>query len=226
MKMQSILLALAVTHALVGCSAGDEPVADGDLARVREAPASLQRHGVVRYAARGGADMAELTLLSDRGEALGTLSAVKDAANESLKIALALPGHDLTISRSKHEASITLNGRAASLAEATPELDMTRALLVEEGFLEEPGEPVSQENEGAPTLESQASTSAQRGGGCVKPLRSGCYRSSNQAWACAQAVPGTCTTGYCSESCSCSDDTQWYEWPWTVYVCCSYERCY
>ncbi|WP_437281946.1 hypothetical protein WME90_15730 [Sorangium sp. So ce375] len=225
MKMNWNLLVLAAAHAVLGCSAGGEPVADVALEGSREAPASALRHGIAHYTARGGEGTVELTLLSDRGEALGTLSAVKDVEKESLEIALALSGHHLTVSRSKREGAITLNGRAASFDEARPELETARELLVAEGFLPELDAPAGQEDDGAPALQSLASAPAQERGACANPLRSGCYRSSNQAWACAQAVPGSCLTGYCYESCSCQDDTQWYEWPWTAYVCCSYERC-
>jgi hypothetical protein len=224
MKLKSIVIVLMSAHALLGCVAESEPVADGDLERVREAPASLQGHGIARYAAWGDGDTAELTLLSDGGEAVGRLSASKNLTDEALEISLALPGRDLAVSKSKSAGSISLNGRAATLDEARQELEIASDLLVEEGFLPEPTRPLAEGDEATLALQSQVASPGTESAYCSAPLRSGCYRSSVQSWACAQAVPGACFAGYCYESCSCEDDTKWYDL-FPVYICCSYERC-
>ncbi|HEU4535172.1 MAG TPA: hypothetical protein VFS00_13685 [Polyangiaceae bacterium] len=190
----------------------------------REAPAAARQGGVAFYAGRADENGVKLTLLSESGRALGALSAHKDLALESLAIALTLPGVELTVSKSKDEATLRRNGRAVALADAGPELEVARALLVEVGFLREQSAPPAPGHEAA---EGAADASSAEGSNavCSSPLRSGCYRSSNQAWACAQAVPGTCVLGYCYEWCGCYDDSQWYDFPWTVYVCCAEERC-
>jgi len=219
MNAKSILLVLVASHSLVGCIAEGEPIAELDRTQVREAPASLQRQGVARYASDIDGDIVELTLLSDRDEVLGTLSAVKDAVNESLEITLALPGHNLALAKWRGEATITRDGRPASSSEATPELEMARDLLVEEGFLPPPDGPVHAANADAQALQSPGPENASCG-----PQSGGCYRSSNQAWACLKAKP-SCLYGYCSQSaCSCVDDTKWYDL-YHVYICCASASC-
>ncbi|MDI1480747.1 hypothetical protein [Polyangium sp. y55x31] len=219
--MKSILLVLVASHSLLGCVAGGEPIAERDLGEVHEAPASLQRQGVARYASDAVGDIAEITLLSDRDEVLGTLSAVKDEANESLEITLALPGHDLTIAKWKGEATIMRKGRPASSSEAMTELEMARDLLVEEGFLPPSDGQARVANTAAQALQSPSSGTESASCG---PMSGGCYRSSNQAWACFKAKP-TCLLGYCSESaCSCVDDTKWYDL-FRVYICCASASC-
>jgi hypothetical protein len=224
MKSNLFCMSFVLMVGLFGCSsAGNEPVAEVGLDRIHEAPASLQAHGVSRYASRGDGDNVDLALLSERGEVVGSLTAAKDFTNETLHVTLALPGHDLVLEKSKGDGVIQLNGKTVSLSEAMVELDIAREVLIDEGFLPSPeGPAVAQETQANETF---ALSSGPENATCSAPLRSGCYRSSNQAWACGQAVPGICLAGYCYESCSCYDDTQWYEWPWTVYVCCSYERC-
>src|SRR5689334_12433290 len=130
MKSISLSFCFIATMTLFGCGSTDDELArEGHLDRIREAPASLQSHGVTRVAVRGDGDIVDLTLLSDRGEALGTLSAVKDAASESMEVTLALPGHDLSLAKSKGGAVIKRNGHTVSFSEATAELDIVRELL-------------------------------------------------------------------------------------------------
>lgn len=214
-----LVLALLASPSLLGCVAGGEPPAERDPAALREAPASLQQRGVARYASDTAGDLAELTLLSDQGEVLGALSAVKDAANESLEITLALPGHELALAKSRGDLAITLDGRPASASEAMPELEIARELLTAEGFLPPAEGPAQAAHAAALALQSPGPESAYCG-----PESGGCYRSSNQAWACFKAKPA-CLAGYCSQSaCTCVDDTQWYDL-YHVYICCASASC-
>lgn len=145
------------SHFLAGRIAEGEPIAELDRTQVSEAPASLQRQGVARYACDIDGDIAELEMAGD--------------------------------------------------------------LLVGEGFLPPPDGPARAANTDAQALQSPGPESAYCG-----PESGGCYRSSNQAWACLKARP-SCLAGYCSQSaCNCVDDTKWYDL-YHAYICSASASC-